>query len=135
MNYMITRGFPPRYALPAVRRMHWLDEAISRQDVPVDVEEQDEKYVLTAQLPGVNKEDIQVSVEKDILTLAGTYAYQRDENASYLLSERSSGEFKRTFRLPAQVDAEKIEARLADGILTLEIPKPAAIQPRNIKVN
>jgi len=115
--------------------MHWLEEAVSLQQVPVDVEEKEDRYILTAQIPGVSKEEIQISVEKDILTLEGSYSYQRDENASYLLSERSAGEFKRTFRLPSMVEVEKIEARIADGILTLEIPKPAAILPRTIKIS
>jgi HSP20 family protein len=135
MNYMISRVIPNRYSLPAVRRMHWLEEAVALQDVPVDVEEQEDKYILTAQVPGVRKEDVQISVEKDILTLEGRYSYQRNENANYLVTERSAGDFKRTFRVPSMVEVEKIEARLTDGILTLEIPKPAAILPRTIKIS
>ena len=91
-------------------------------------------YVLSALVPGLKADDIKISVEKDVLSVEGNLNYEREEDKSYLVSERPSGSFKRSFRLPSAIDAEKIDARLTDGILVVEIPKSEAGQSRIIKV-
>lgn len=135
MNYTISRVHPTRYHMPVMRPFHWMERQISYEPIPVDIVEKGDRYILTAQLPGVKAEDLNISVEKDVLKLEGSYRYQREEDAIFLLAERQIGEFSRSFRLPTMVDADQVEARLADGILTLEIQKPAQIQPKTIKVN
>lgn len=102
---------------------------------PVDVVSNDEAYVFTALLPGVAAEDLDIKVEDDQLTIAGEIKIEQDENATYLLRERPSGRFSRTFRLPDLPDVEKAEASMKDGVLTLRVPKAEQARPRTIKVN
>ena len=135
MNYMISRIHPTRYSAPEMRPFRWMERQMSYASIPVDIAEKEDRFVLTAQLPGVKAEDLHISIEKDILKLEGSYSYQREVDITYLMSERLSGEFSRSFRLPSTVDADKVEAKLVDGILTLDIQKPVEVQPRTIKVN
>ena len=134
-HYYIAPVVSRRAEWPVTRRQLWGDARISTQQVPVDVVEQADRFVLTAQLPGMKAEDISISLEKGILTLEGTAGYSREAEGSYPLAERMTGSFKRSFRLPASVDASSVDAKLADGILTLEIPKAPEAQPKMIKVN
>ncbi len=102
---------------------------------PVDVVSDDEAYVFTAFLPGVAAEDLEIKVEDDQLTIAGEIKIEQDENATYLLRERPTGRFSRTFRLPELPDVEKADASMKDGVLTLRVPKAEQARPRTIKVN
>ena len=117
------------------RRMRGMGERSEMAFVPVDIIETTDKYTLTALVPGLKADDVNISVEKDVLTLESDMGYTREEDKTYVVAERPSGGFKRSFRLPSAIDADKIEARLTDGILTVDIPKSEAAQPRNIKVN
>ena len=102
----------------------------------VDVVEDAEKIVLSADLPGVSQEALELKVDKDLLTLKGTRKLERpagDEH--YRRYERSAGAFERSFRLPPTVNVEKIEASMKDGVLKLTLPKKAEAQPRQIKIN
>lgn len=126
----------PQWAFPHFgRRMRWMEEHGDADYVPVDIFEEKDSYILSALVPGRRAEDIQISVEKDVLTLQSETGYERDEEKTYLMAERPTGEFRRSFQLPTDIDAEKIEAKLVDGILTVNIPKSEVAQPRNIKVN
>lgn len=126
----------PRWAMPEIaRRFHWMGEHPEMTFVPVDIVESNEGYVLSALVPGLKADDIHISVEKDELSIEGDLGYTRDEDKTYLVAERPGGEFKRSFRLPSAIDADKISAKLNDGILIVEIPKSEIAQPRNIKVN
>jgi HSP20 family protein len=100
----------------------------------VDVRETDKAYVLTADLPGVNPQDIEVTAEKGELLLKGTRAATAADENGYSRIERLSGRFERRFTLPESADAEAIEAKSAHGVLTLTIPKRAQLQPRKIAV-
>jgi HSP20 family protein len=135
MNYMISRVHPAHYSSYEKRPFRWMERQLSYPTFPVDIEEKEDRYILTAQLPGVKADDLQISVEKDVLKLEGSYSYQREEDGNYLLTERMAGEFTRSFRMPSTLDTDKVEARLADGILTLEMQKPVQAQPKTIKVN
>jgi HSP20 family protein len=99
--------------------------------LPVDVREQDEAYLLTTFVPGLKAEDINIQIIEDTLTIEGEYG-QHEGQA--LMSELPSGAFRRALRLPAQLDAEKAEAKIENGILTLRIPKAESARPRVIKV-
>ena len=93
----------------------------------VDVSEDDQKFELYADLPGVKQEDLDIQVEKDVLTIRGERKLERK-------GERVAGAFSRAFTLPKHVDVENIAATLKDGVLTVTLPKRPEAQPRQIKV-
>jgi HSP20 family protein len=100
----------------------------------VDVVEDAEKIVLSADMPGVAQEDVELKVDKDLLTLKGTRKLERPAGEHYRRYERAAGSFERSFKLPPTVSAEKIEASMKDGVLKLTLPKKAEAQPRQIKI-
>lgn len=96
----------------------------------------DDSQVITAELPGVNVDDIEINVIGDSLTIKGErLLVNLPENAQLHRQERFSGKFSRSLQLPFQVDAEKIEARYDNGILTIKLPRAEADLPKRIKVN
>lgn len=101
----------------------------------VDVVEDKDALVVRAELPGVKREEIDVSIDGNVLTLRGERKLEREEETKrYHHIERAHGTFVRYFQLPTTVDAEKIEAKLADGVLTLNIPKKDIVKARKINV-
>lgn len=101
----------------------------------VDVREEQDRYLIEADLPGVRPEDIDVQMERSELTVRGERAGpSRDQAPSYRRVERPAGTFHRRFSLPDTADAEGIKARTYNGVLCVEIPKKAETQPRRIKV-
>ena len=127
------------------RRNFWTDPfvdlfenwAIDNRDtgLRVDLAEKDDHYVISAELPGVKAQDLNVSVENDTLTIT---AEKRDEfegnEKGVYRRERSFGRVSRSFQLGNQVDAEKIDAEYKDGVLTLTLPKVERAKPREVKV-
>ena len=103
---------------------------------PVNLYESSEGYVLTAEIPGVKSEDLEVSVEGERVTLGGKRAidYPTDGSTSLHRRERQAGSFRRTFTLPEPADPEKTEAICRHGILMVRIPKAESAQPRRISV-
>lgn len=108
----------------------------SRADFPVlDVWSNEEGAVVTAEIPGVKTEDLDLSVLKDTLTIRGKRAEpELDEGERVLRQERFDGEFVRTVQLPYQVDPEKIDAEHRNGILTIRLERPETEKPRKITV-
>ncbi len=102
--------------------------------VPMDVKAEEDAYVITALLPGVKTDDLNIQVVNETVTIQGEIRNNRDENASYLLTECPSGRFSRTITLPAPLDSSKAEASLTDGVLTLRIPKAEEARPKTIKI-
>jgi HSP20 family protein len=100
----------------------------------VDIWEDEAAIYVRAELPGVRSEDVDVTVENDLLTLKGERKLDRAEQASYHRVETAYGNFTRSFALPKGVDASAIEANLEAGLLTLRVPKRAEVQPRKIEV-
>lgn len=103
----------------------------------LDVFETDQAYVLFTTLPGVNPEDIHVSMEDDVLTITGEVpqpAFDDKDNARTLMLERSFGKFTRSVRVGMPVDGDKIEAAYENGILKLTLPKTPQAQPKVIPV-
>ena len=101
----------------------------------VDIVEQNDRYVLRADVPGVKPEDINVNMEKGVLSLSGErHRESTDEAEGTRRVERVSGKFYRRFNLPETADAEEISATSANGILEVVIPKQPAIQARRITV-
>jgi HSP20 family protein len=101
-----------------------------------DVKEDKGEYLLSADLPGVKPEAVEISLDGDRLRVAGhREAVRKEETQRTFLSECSYGSFSRLFTLPGGVDAERVSASLKDGVLTLVLPKKPEAQPRKIAVN
>ena len=101
---------------------------------PVNLYETTNEYVLTAELPGLSGDAIDVSVERNRVTLRGERKIEHPSDASLHRVERQAGVFRRTIELPVDVDGEKGQAVYRNGVLMLQIPKAAAHQPRQIAV-
>jgi HSP20 family protein len=102
--------------------------------VPVDVKAEEDAFVLTALLPGVKAEDLNIQIVNETVSIQGQLYDDRDESSQYLLAERPSGKFSRTLTLPAAMDSNKAEAELKDGVLKLRIPKADEARPKTIKI-
>ena len=101
----------------------------------VDIRESENGYVLEAELPGFAETEIDVKLNDTLLTIsAGTEEKSEESKAGYLLRERRSRSFTRSFVLPREVDRESIEAAFSNGVLTLELHKTPEAQPRQIEV-
>jgi HSP20 family protein len=102
---------------------------------PVDIFEDKDKYILKAELPGMNKEDIDVTLDGTTLTISGERKHQEEksEGESYR-AERFFGRFQRSVTLPAPVEGDKIEATYKDGVLSITLPKSEEAKPKQIQV-
>lgn len=101
----------------------------------VDVQEEKDRYVVKADLPGVAPADIEITAEKGVLTLRGERkSEKREEQAGYERLERVTGSFVRRFALPESVQAEAIKAKFTHGVLEVSIPKQAVVAPRRVVV-
>jgi len=102
---------------------------------PVDIIEEKDRFVLRADLPGVDPDDIEISMENGVLAMAGRREQEKTEQAEGLRRvERVSGRFYRRFTLPDTADSENVAARYVNGILEVTIPKQTQILPRRITV-
>ena len=101
----------------------------------VDVKESAEAVVVKAEVPGIDAQDINISVTGDVLTIKGEKKSEREEKeANYHLVERNYGSFSRALKLPAAVDLDKIEAKYDKGVLTVTCPKKEAVKPKAIEI-
>ena len=101
----------------------------------INVSEDGESIYVRAELPGIEGDDLDISIEKETLTIAGERKMEaEDKSVSYHRREREWGAFRRSFSLPTRVDSDKIQARYLDGILTVTLPKAAEARPRQITV-
>ncbi|HEU4780720.1 MAG TPA: Hsp20/alpha crystallin family protein, partial [Steroidobacteraceae bacterium] len=101
----------------------------------VDVHEEAQRFIVSADLPGVKPADIEVTADKGVLTLRGErQVEQRGVEGHYSRVERLSGKFVRTFTLPDNVQTDAIKAQFKDGVLELTIPKIAKAEPRRIEI-
>jgi HSP20 family protein len=102
---------------------------------PVDIRETEEALLITAELPGMTKEDVEITLENSVLTLAGERNLEKDvKGETWHRLERSYGTFSRSFTLPATVSTERVEATFADGVLTVRLPKVEESKPRRISI-
>jgi HSP20 family protein len=100
-----------------------------------EVKETNESFVLKADLPGVSEDNLDIAVHNNVLTVSGSRsAEERKEGETYALYERQFGSFSRSFSLPDMADGERVEANLANGVLTLTIAKKAEAKPRKISL-
>jgi HSP20 family protein len=102
---------------------------------PVDIHETDDALILKAELPGFSKNDVNVELKDNTLTLKGQRQEEKEvKDEQYHRRERSYGSFQRTFMLPATVDGEKVTANYKDGILELRLPKRETAKPKRITI-
>jgi len=105
-------------------------------DPEIDVREEADRYVVQADLPGVKKEELDISVSGNLLTLKGERKHENEikEKGRYY-SERTFGAFSRTLELPSEIDANKVQATYKDGVLEIALPKSENAKPKQIKVD
>ncbi len=122
------------YSFPRRMARRWMaadQDGSSMRTLAVNVRDEDEAYILTALVPGLKADDLSIQVLEDVVSIEGKLA---EVDQEYLLLELPSGSFRRELRLPAPLDAEKVEAKIADGILTVRLPKAESARPKSIKV-
>jgi len=108
----------------------------SRQYMPVtDIFETDQALSLIVEMPGVKKENVDVQVENDVLTIQGQIDFSNYEGLQPVYTEYNVGDYARSFQLASKVDQSKIEAQLRDGVMTLVLPKAEKAKPRKISVS
>ncbi len=101
----------------------------------VDIEEDNDSILVKAEIPGMSKEDIKVSVQSNILTITGERKHESEtKNKTFHRVERSYGKFSRMITLPTDVDSDKVKANYKDGILSIVLPKPETVKPKHIDV-
>ena len=128
MNRMFDNFFgAPRKPGNNGRELYWTPR--------VNVEETEGQFEVTAELPGLKKEDVRIEVKDRVLTFTGEKKVERDKNGRNMhIYERGYGKFCRTFTLPDNVDVDKIGAEFNDGILQIDIPKTEEAKPKQIEV-
>jgi HSP20 family protein len=119
----------------------WMNESIADQQpsdremlLAVDVEAGDEAYEITALVPGLEADGLEIEVLNNTVTIRGEFKDGND-HSKYLVSELPSGRFGRVITLPTAADANKVEATIKNGVLSLRIPKAEEDRPKTIKVN
>lgn len=108
----------------------------ARYYVPyTDIYETDDALTVVMEMPGVRKDDIDIKIEKDMLDVEGQIDFSKYAEMRPLYTEYNVGHFVRKFSLSSKIDQEKISAEMADGVLTLRLPKAEEAKPRQIKIN
>lgn len=138
----MTNGMLPRFLLeptglePLERWFNWPTGRTSHGVVPaMDVHEDANHLVVTMELPGLAKEQVEVTLENGLLTVGGEKSLERDvEGQRYHARERATGSFRRSVSLPTDVDAAKAEASFDKGVLTIRIPKSEAVKPKRLAI-
>ena len=123
-----TYPFPQRVAR---RWMAAVDKRQSERFLAVNVSDAQDAFVLTALVPGLKADDLNIQVLDDVVSIEGKFPEVENE---FLLQELSGGSFRRELRLPSPLEADKVEARITDGILSVRLPKAESARPKTIKV-
>ena len=145
MNTHVTRYSPMRELVTLNDRLSRFFEEAAGQNSPnleygqwappVDLKEEESQFVLRADMPGMNRDDIDIQVENNVLTISGERRFEAEERKEdYHRIERAYGKFVRSFTLSTRVKAEGISASYKDGILTVTCPKTEESKPRQIQV-
>ncbi|MDE3036547.1 MAG: Hsp20/alpha crystallin family protein [Nitrospirota bacterium] len=101
----------------------------------VDISEDEKEYLIKAELPEIKKEEVKVTVQDDVLTIAGERKYEKEEKGKkFHRIERAYGSFERSFTLPEDADAAKVVADFKDGILKIHLPKSEKAKPKSVEV-
>ena len=127
VDNMINSVFNRDWNLKPIQSTKWNPE--------VDVKETDGSFLISADIPGLTKKDINIEVSDDVLSITGERIEDNVENSDlYHYRERSKGAFTRSFHLPESVDEKKISANFKDGILSIELPKTKVIESKSRKI-
>lgn len=103
---------------------------------PVDILEDDSKLVFTAEMPGLDRDNVEITLEDQVLTLKGERKFERDEEKdNYHRIERAYGTFSRSFRLPTNVETGAAKAKFDAGVLTVELPKSEEAKPKKLEIS
>jgi HSP20 family protein len=101
----------------------------------IDLYQDDDDVVVKASLPGLKKDDVQITLNNGVLTLRGEYKQdENNENTTYHIREHRTGAFERSLSLPVEIDSEKTKAEFENGVLTITMPKVEAVKPRMIDI-
>ena len=113
----------------------WDSERVSNWGLPLDVSEREDKYVVRASIPGINPDNIDLSISDNVLTIRGSMNQSTDDdNENYVLRERRMGNFTRSVTFPTAIDSNAAEANCEHGVLTIHLPKAATARPRRISI-
>jgi HSP20 family protein len=115
-----------------VRRWAQMPEQPEYRSLNVNVREEDDTYILSALVPGLKAEELNIQVLENVVSIEGEY---RPEETEYLLNELPHGNFRRALRMPAEIQADKVEAKITDGVLTLTLPKAESAKPKRINIS
>jgi HSP20 family protein len=129
MTYYIST-YPTRMARRMITRP--AEYQNSDNTLAVNIREEEDAYILSALVPGLKADDLNIQILEDVVTIEGKYTADESE---YMLQELPHGEFNRSLRLPVELDADHAEAKIKDGLLTLRVPKAESARPKTIKVN
>ena len=120
--------FPVAHASHATKASTWAPR--------VDLSETEDAYQIRADLPGLQKEDININFQDGTLTISGERkAEAKEEGKNYVRVERSTGEFYRSFNIPTAIQSDKIAAHYKDGVLQVVVPKAEEVKPLKVKVS
>jgi HSP20 family protein len=123
---LLDEPFTPRMLMP------W---RLSQFELLVDMVEDEDAYIVTAAVPGVKPEDVEVTFQNHVLTIKGEAKEEKEyDEESYHIRERHYGSFVRSLSVPANVKAEKIEAKTENGVLTVRLPKLETEKPKKIAI-
>ena len=139
---MMTLYVTPRRRLAHLRQAmeQMMDEGMTESPaeremlLAVDVRANDEVYDISALVPGLDAEDLEIEVLNNTVTIRGEFKACTEENTKYLVCELPNGRFSRSLTLPTVLDAGKTEASIKNGVLSLRVPKAEAHRPKTIKV-
>ncbi len=137
MSYYVYTPFGRAAHLRKMRDFFNEEMPFSEQEVmvPIDVKAEDDDFIITAMVPGLKPEDLNVQIINESVTLSGELSMNSDEKANYIHKECPCGKFHRTITLPSTLDASKADAKVENGILTLRVPKAEEAKPKTIKVS
>jgi HSP20 family protein len=122
MNQLLAESF--------VRSRGWAGSS----QIPLDLYETENEYVAKLEVPGLKPDNFEITMQQNVLLIKGHTQAEQQEGVRYHVQEQRFGDFNRTIQFPTPVDAEKIQASLADGILTIHVPKAEAAKPKRITI-
>lgn len=121
-----------------LRPTRWMEESASEGLIPaLDVVERDNEFIVRAEMPGVKKDEIEVSLENGVLTLGAQTTSENEEKEGdrVIRQERRYGKYVRSLRIGKDIDEKKVKAAYKDGVLELTLPKAETVKPKRISVD
>ncbi len=130
---MTTYFISPRSRM--LRQYREMDSQRPDVQIPLDVIAEGDDYILTAYVPGVKAEELQIEILEDVVSIKGEFEDESSEDTNFLRRERPTGSFARSMRLPTLLNAAGAEAEVVNGVLKLRVPKAEEAKPKQIKVS